>query len=147
VPRLSKDKRLGSIAGGLVAAMATLATGCGGPLQASELADSVGTLSSSAAEGRLLATDAAADRTKTTFVRAHARDLAETVDHEAEKLADTKAEADVAGRKAQAVRLASEIGDSLGQLQTSPADQATARRVAEDLGVLNRRAQTLKDTL
>ena len=117
-------------------------------MQASELKDSVGTLSSSSAEGRLLATDAAADRTKTTFVRAHARDLSDTVEHEAEKLADAQAEnASVAARKAEAVRLAAQIGDSLGQLQTSPSDEATASRVAKDLGDLNSRAQRLEDSL
>jgi len=132
----------------LAASVTVMAAGCGGPMQASELKDSVGTLSSSSAEGRLLATDAAADRTKTTFVRAHARDLSDTVEHEAEKLADAQAEnASVGARKGEAVRLAAQIGASLGQLQSPPSDEATASRVAKDLGDLNSRAQRLEDSL
>ena len=67
------------------------AAGCGGPMEPQELARSVQTLESSASEGALLADGVARDRTKATFVRAHSRDLGETVDHEAEKLADADA--------------------------------------------------------
>ena len=71
-------------------AATVLGAGCGGAMQPDELARSIGTLESAAAEGALLAEDVAADRTKATFARVHARDLGETVDHEAEKLHDAE---------------------------------------------------------
>src|SRR5215213_9018486 len=85
----------------LCGAVVLATPGCGGPMQPQELARSVQTLESSAAEGALLANGVARDRTKATFVRAHSRDLGETVDHEAEKLADADANGEVAVRKSQ----------------------------------------------
>src|SRR5215208_1704449 len=84
---------------------ALLCAGCGGAMQPDELKRSIGTLESSAAEGALLGGDVARDRTKATFARAHARDLGEAVDHEAEKLHDASADGRVAFRKAAAVDL------------------------------------------
>src|SRR3954468_9152550 len=83
--------------------------GCGGAMQPDELSRSIGTLESAAAEGALLAGDVARDRTKASFARAHARELGETVEHEAEKLSDADADGVVAARKARAVALAGRI--------------------------------------
>ena len=69
-------------------------------MQPEELAASVDTLSSSAAEGELLAGDVAEDRTKATFARVHARDLGNVVDHEAEKLADATPQPGIADENA-----------------------------------------------
>src|SRR5215207_4889880 len=85
-----------------IAATAVLWSGCGGMMQPDELARSIGTLESSAAEGALLARDMAGDRTKATFARAHARELGEAVDHEAE------------GRSA--VRALTRLGNRAGRL-------------------------------
>jgi hypothetical protein len=119
----------------LVVLLAGLA-GCGGAMRADELSRSVESLASSAAEGALLAEGAAEDRTKTTFVRAHARDLGETVEHEAEKLSDASATGEVAADKASAVELAGRISEQLGQLQTAPDDRAEARRAGDALSAL-----------
>jgi len=100
-------------------------------MQPDELKRSLDTLESSAADGALLANGVARDRTKATFARAHARELGETVDHEAEKLHDASAEGRVAFRKAAAVDLAGRISEALGQIRTAP-DSAQEGRTAEN---------------
>ena len=116
-------------------------------MRSEELARSVDTLSSSAAEGTLLARDVARGRTKTTFARVHARELGDTVDHEAEKLADATPSQGIGGRKAAAVRLAGEISQTLGDLQVRPDDRSTGRDAAERLDDLGRRATRLSESL
>jgi leucyl aminopeptidase (aminopeptidase T) len=122
-----------------------IAAGCGGPMRADELSRSVETLASAAAEGALLADGAARDRTKATFTRAHARELGETVEHEAEKLSDATAHGAVAGDKADAVELADRISQQLSQLQTAPDDRAGARRAQAALRALADAATRLAD--
>jgi hypothetical protein len=132
---------------GIVLAIALLAAGCGGAMQPDELARSIGTLESAAAEGALLAKDVAGDRTKATFARAHARDLGETVDHEAEKLNDASANGLVAERKAAAVKLADRISQALGQIQISPRSEQQGRSVEASLTRLGDRAGRLANGL
>jgi hypothetical protein len=127
----------------LTAAVAII--GCGGPMRADELSRSIDTLASAAAEGALLANGAAQDRTKATFTRAHARDLGETVEHEAEKLSDATAHDAVATDKARAVELADRISTQLGQLQTAPDDRAGARRAGAALRALADEATRLAE--
>jgi hypothetical protein len=128
-------------------AATVLATGCGGAMQPEELARSIGTLESAAAEGSLLAKDVADDRTKATFARVHSRDLGETVDHEAEKLQDASANGLVDERKAAAVELAGRISRALGQLQTAPGDEQEGRRAEATLTRLGDRAGKLAEGL
>ena len=117
--------------------------GCGGDMRADELGRSVGSLGSAASEGSLLAQGVVESRTKTTFVRVRARELGETVEHEAEKLSDASAEGAVAVAKERAVELAGSISQALGDLQTSPADVAEARRAERELRALADRASRL----
>jgi hypothetical protein len=131
----------------LAGAALLLAAGCGGPMQAQELARSVQTLQSAAAEGALLAHDVARDRTKATFVRAHSRDLGETVDHEAEKLSDADANGEVAVRKSQAVDLADRISQALGKLQVSPGVESEGASAERDLRSSAKRAARISDAL
>lgn len=126
---------------------AVVLAGCGGDMQPDELKRSIGTLESSAAEGALLADQVARDRTKATFARAHARDLGEAVDHEAEKLHDASAEGRVAVRKAAAVDLAGRISEALGQIQTAPDSESEGRSAAADLTRFGDRAGKLADGL
>jgi hypothetical protein len=131
-----------------VAAAAAALSGCGGAITPDELARSIETLESTAAEGSLLADDVARDRTKATFVRVHSRDLSDVVDHEAEKLNDADAdEAAVAAAKTDAVDLAGRIAEALGQLQTAPGDEAGGRTAAEALSRLSEDAGKLADGL
>jgi hypothetical protein len=124
-----------------------MAVGCGGPMEPQELARSVQTLESTASEGALLANGVARDRTKATFVRAHARDLGETVDHEAEKLADADAHGDVATRKSQAVDLADRISQALGKLQVSPGVESEGAAAERELEGFAKRAAEISDAL
>jgi hypothetical protein len=131
----------------LLGATLSAAAGCGGPMQPQELARSVQTLESSASEGALLADGVARDRSKATFVRAHSRDLGETVDHESEKLADADANGDVATRKSQAVDLADEISQALGKLQASPGVESEGAAAERELRGLAKRAAQISDAL
>jgi len=130
---------------GVIAVAVAMLTGCGGAMQPEELSRSVQSLASSAAEGALLAQGVAEDRTKQTFVRAHARDLGETVEHEAEKLNDATAHGAVATDKASAIDLADRISEQLGQLQTAPDDRAGARRAGDALTALAEEATRLAE--
>lgn len=134
---------------GMVLAGALWLAGCGGPMTADELSRSIQTLESTAAEGALLADEVARDRTKATFARAHARELGETADHEAEKLTDADAEAagGVAPAKARAVELADQISAALGRIQIAPGSEAEGRSAEQALNRLSKRAGQLADGL
>jgi hypothetical protein len=127
----------------LLGLAAVLAVGCGGAMRPDELAVSIKTLASSAASGELLARDVAGDRTKSTFARSYARELSEVADHEAEKLADTRAQAGIAAEKAQAERLAGRISEALGGIQTSPGDEGAGRAAERQLRDLRDQAMRL----
>src|SRR5215208_1646807 len=131
----------------IVVAWIALLSGCGGPMRADELAPSVDTLSFSAADGELLARDVARNRTKTTFARAHARELGEAVDHEAEKLQDASAEGEVAVRKRAAVDLGGRISEALGQIRTAPGSEEEGRSAEGALTRLGDRAGRLAEGL
>jgi hypothetical protein len=132
---------------GMVLAGALWVSGCGGPMQPEELARSVQALESSAAEGALLADQVARDRTKATFARAHARELGETVDHEAEKLNDADAEGEVAPAKARAIQLADQISAALGRIQIAPDSETEGRTAEQTLTRLGERAGKLAEGL
>jgi hypothetical protein len=132
----------------LLAAVVAALAGCGGPIRPEELARSVETLESAAAEGSLLADDVARNRSKATFVRVHARDLGDVVQHEAEKLQDAEADqADVAAAKTDAVDLADRIGTALGKIQTAPGSESDGRTAADALSRLREDAKKLADGL
>jgi hypothetical protein len=116
-------------------------------MQPEELARSIGTLESSAAEGELLSRDVAADRTKPTFARVRARELGEVVDHEAEKLSDAAPSDGIADQKSRAVDLADKISQALGQIRFSPGDERAAQQAAIHLAELSKRAKRLADSL
>lgn len=126
---------------------AVVVAGCGGPITDDELQRGVETLGATAAEGRLVALDAVEDRTKITFVRVEARDLAEEADHEAQKLHDAEAKPGNAEVKADAVKLAKEISSVLGDLEVAPADRQVARQVADRLDALTKQADNLTGEL
>jgi hypothetical protein len=112
-----------------------------------ELARSVDTLSSSAAEGALIARDLGRNRTKNTFVRVRMRELGETVDHEAEKLSDATPQEAISGKKTEAVKLAEDISDALGEVQVSVDNRDLATKAAADLDDLSGRAEDLSKSL
>jgi hypothetical protein len=118
-------------------------------MEPDELRRSIQTLESSAAEGALLAGEVAGDRTKATFVRVHARELGETVEHEAEKLNDAEAEPEggVASAKVRAIDLADRISAALGQIQVAPGSETEGRSAEKTLGTLSERAGKLAEGL
>jgi hypothetical protein len=118
-------------------------------MEPDELARSIGTLESTAAEGALLADQVARDRSKKTFVRVHARELGETVEHEAEKLNDAEAEPQggVAPAKTQAIDLADQISAALGRIQTAPDDPAEGGTAQKELSALSEKAGKLAEGL
>jgi hypothetical protein len=121
---------------------ALAAAGCG-DLSRAELKRGVESLGSIAAEGRLLARDVAADRTKATFARVQARTLSEQADHEAEKLGDATPAPGLHGARAQAVKLAEMLGDSLGALAAAPGDEAGAHARLRELAATAHRIDDL----
>ena len=118
-------------------------------MQPDELARSIGTLESAATEGALLASDVARDRTKVTFARVHARELGETVVHEAEKLNDAEAEPEggVASKKVKAIDLADRISAELGRIQIAPDSETEGRGAEENLNRLSEQAGQLAEGL
>jgi len=139
--------RRGTVIALFACAGASLA-GCGGPITPDELARSIETLESTAAEGSLLAKNVADDHSKATFVRVHSRDLADEVQHEAEKLTDAEADrADLAAAKSDAIDLADRIGTALGQMQTAPGSESDARTAEQALSRLSEGAKKLAEGL
>jgi hypothetical protein len=132
---------------GALAGLALLLPGCGGEMKQSELADSVETIESSAAEGSLLASHAYTDKTKNTFVRVRAREIGETLDHEQEKLNDADAGKDVAEDQQRAIDLADQISDQVSQLQIAPQDKSSTSMISTRLRELADAASALREHL
>jgi hypothetical protein len=114
----------------LVVALAL--AGCG-DLSRGELERRVTTLESLAAEGQLLAGEVARDRTKATFARVRARELAEDADHEAEKMADATPSDGLADVRDDAVEQAQALADAFGTLQVFPGAEDRAAQVEQML--------------
>lgn len=127
--------------------VALFLSGCGGPIQREELGRGIETLRSIAADGSLLARGVAEDRTRSSFVRVHARELAEEADHEAEKLHDAGAQGPLAEKKEKAVVLAQRISSAVSQLQLAPGDEARGRTAERQLNGLARQARDLGESL
>lgn len=125
------------------AALVLLAAGCGGAgsLDAEALGQSADAVHSSAAEGALLAEDAATGETSGSFREAHAVALEEAVAQEADTLRASQASGSVKSRAAELARLADDVARLLDRL--SAADPAEAGRLADELGQAATRAEEL----
>jgi hypothetical protein len=108
-----------------------------------DLQASLKALGSIAAEGSLLANDAARGRSKTTFVRTHGQDLSDQTEHEAEKMSDAPLAPGIQKRVAKAISLASDIGSSIDDLRVNPRQRRAAVTAAKDLQSYARQAQQL----
>ena len=131
----------------VVLLLAVTSAGCVGPIRNDELQRGVETIGATAAEGALLARGAAQDRTRATFTRVHARELAESASHEAERLHDAGAEGEVTAFKADAVRLAQNVADALGELAVAPGDERLAGRLEQRLDAFSSVAARLAGEL
>jgi hypothetical protein len=112
--------------------LAIALSGCGSLGQA-ELKREVKAIGSNAREGQFVASDVAGDRTKVTFVRVHAGELADAAAHSAEKLADSEVAPELREERDRAVRIAMDVSDELGQLQVFPGDEGRAALVRDRL--------------
>jgi hypothetical protein len=115
-----------------IAVLALVLAGCD-PLDHSELRREVKGLHSIAAEGRLLAKDVERDRTKATFVRVHAGELADSADETAQKVTDADVQKDLGAEAKRTIDLAGELSDALGELEVAPGNEARARGVEAKL--------------
>lgn len=86
-----------------------------------------------ASEGSLLAQGARDGKALPTFVRAHAKELADKADDQAEQLADAHAPDELAPIKAGALALLREVSCSLRGLQIMPDSKTVADHTARQL--------------
>ena len=123
-----------------VLAGALLLAGCGGQgaPDMKALQQEATTLQSTAAEGSLLASDAARGRSTSTFVRVHANELAVAARSSAAVFAKGR------GTEAhQLAGLADRVGRDLDRVSHSPSDRAIQRRLASVLARAAARASRL----
>lgn len=116
------------------------ASGCGGPLKSDELRRGIESLENYAATAEVLAQGVIDQRSKTTFVRASARELGDSANHEAEKLADSEGQEP---SRREAVTLAEDLGDLIRRLQVHPDDPPVALRIQDELQDIEDRAADL----
>jgi hypothetical protein len=116
-----------------------LAAGCGGSggLTQEELQKEAETVQSAAAEGALLASDVARDRTTEPFARIHSGVLAEQVKPATQALTHDHATGGLEAQRKQAAGKAKAVFDALEELHASPGDRAVARRVLRELEELS----------
>lgn len=117
---------------GALAGVVLVVAGCG-DMSRGELERRVEALESMAAEGQLLAGEVARDRSKATFARVRARELAEDADHEAEKMADATPSEGLGDARDDAVEQARALADAFGTLQVFPGDEGRGAQVERTL--------------
>ncbi|MEA2134794.1 MAG: hypothetical protein QOC68_2703 [Solirubrobacteraceae bacterium] len=128
----------------MLAASALALSGCRyGQYSDVDLQASVKALQSIAAEGSLMANDAARGRSMTTFMRTHGQDLSDQAEHEAEKMSDAPLAPGIEKRVAKAISLASDIGSSIDDLRVNPRQRKAAVTAAKDLQSYARQVQQL----
>jgi hypothetical protein len=123
-----------------------LLAGCE-PLTTNELQHEAQTIHSTAAEGALLADGVARERTLSSFVRAHATELADAADTSARKLHDATAPDSLQRSTSRAIDLATRTSSVLGDLELSPSNPQEASRIESKLNRLAGAATRLQDSL
>jgi hypothetical protein len=120
--------------------------GCG-PLGQEGLQREIEGISSTAAEGSLVADGVAGQGTKITFVRVHSAELAGAMEQSAEKLNDATLDPELRPKANEAIALANDVSSDLGDLEVAPDDEAGAARIAAQLRRTAKRAEKLAATL
>lgn len=118
----------------VVAAVLLALAGCGGrgPIGAAALERQAESLRSGAAEGALLAEDAAAGRTTRTFQRLHSSELADAVAGVESALSSSEAEPGLDAERRRLVDVAGRVRNGLERLGGASGDEG--RALARDLG-------------
>jgi hypothetical protein len=96
------------------------------PLTTNELQHEAESIHSTAAEGALLADGVARQRTLSSFVRAHAKELADAADTSARKLHDATVPHSLRRATRRAIDLATRTSAVLGGLELSPSNPQQA---------------------
>jgi hypothetical protein len=117
------------------------------PLGPDELRREVQTIESLAAEGSVLGDQIAAQRSKRTFARVHARELGDNADHSAERLTDAHPQDDLIAKTNRAITLAEKVSDEVGGLEIAPDDAQGAQAAAARLRALAAKAAGLAESL
>jgi uncharacterized lipoprotein YmbA len=109
--------------------------GCGGSSTLTEkaLQKQDEAVHSAAAEGELLASDVARDRTTEPFTRIHSDDLAEQAKAVVKRLRESEAAPGLEGERRQILTRAERVERALEQLHAAPTDQDLARRLQAEL--------------
>jgi hypothetical protein len=123
-----------------------LLAGCE-PLTTDELQHEAGSIHSTAAEGALLADGVARQRTLSSFVRAHAKELADAADTSARKLHDASVPRSLRRPTSKAIDLATRTSTVLGDLELSPSDPRQAVGFESKLERLAAAATKLESSL
>jgi hypothetical protein len=123
---------------GLCVALLLAIGGCGGSSTLTETAlqkqDEM--VHSAAAEGELLASDVARDRTTEPFARIHSGELADQATAVAKTMREAEAAPGLERERRQVLTRATRVEQALEQLHAAPTDQELARRVEAELGRL-----------
>jgi hypothetical protein len=109
------------------------ACGGGGTLSKKAFQLQAESLQSFAAEGALVAEDAADGRTTETFVSVHTEYLSKAATKVETKLRSAEATGELEEKRKSALRLAGRITDKLGQLHRAPDDPSLAARLESQL--------------
>jgi hypothetical protein len=112
--------------------------GCGGSSTLTEkaLKKEDEKVHSAAAEGELLASDVARDRTTEPFARVHSGDLADQAKAVAKKVREVEAAPGLERERRQVLTRATRVERALDELRAAPTDRQVARRVQAELGQL-----------
>jgi hypothetical protein len=121
-------------------------TGCG-DMSKDELGRAIDTVTSLAAEGQLVADGVARDRTKATYARVHAGELADGASHEAQRLADSDMAQGLGEARDTAVDYAEAVADALGEIETRPGDESAGRLARRQLRELVQKLSTLGERI
>ena len=117
------------------------------PLTTNELQHEAQAIHSTAAEGALLADGVARERTLSSFVRAHAAELADAAETSARKLHDATVPDSLHRANARAIDLATRTSSVLGDLELSPSNPEQAARIESKLNRLASAATRLEGSL
>ena len=116
----------------LLLALAAVGCGASGTLTEDQLRTETEAVQSAAAEGALLASDVARDRTTEPFARVHSGVLAEQARGTAEAL-DRPAPRGLEAERRSAARRAAGVAEALARLHAHPTDRALAARLTVEL--------------
>jgi predicted outer membrane protein len=118
----------------LLALAVLFSAGCGGgPMSKKDLQKQTEAVQSFAAEGSLLADQAARGRSTEPFVRVHTEYLDKALKKVETELKRPVADAQLKETQAASLMLAGQLSDELGQLHRAPGDRNVAARVKSDL--------------